>query len=290
MQNMKMKLLTGIVFLLGAGVLLYPMVSDYINSLSQAQVVESYSDEVTRMEQEKLTQELQRAKDYNENLAQTVVIDPFTEELNAKLSADYSNILNVNGQMGVITIPKIGVELPIYHGTGPDVLQKGIGHLQNTSLPVGGEGTHAVLSGHRGLPEAKLFTDLDQMEIGDRFYIEILGQTLAYEVDQIRVVEPSQTEELRLVSGQDYVTLVTCTPYAVNSHRMLVRGKRTEFTLKAQEELAEQQETQAEASRYQIFIFAGVLITVILFFVLLFTTGNPEKSRRRRRRKKRRRR
>lgn len=267
---MKKKLLIGFLFLLGSSLLLYPMVSDYINSLSQAKVVQNYSDEVTRMKQEEMEQEIQRAREYNENLARTIVIDPFTETMNQELSADYENILNVNGQIGIITIPKIDVELPIYHGTGPEVLQKGIGHLQNTAFPVGGPGTHAVLSGHRGLPEAKLFSDLDEVEIGDRFYIKILNQTLAYEVDQIKVVTPNQTEALQPVDGKDYVTLVTCTPYAVNTHRLLVRGVRTEFTPQAEEELKHQEESMKEFARKRLFFFIAVLAAMLLFFYFLF--------------------
>lgn len=277
---MKTKILIGILFLLGAGILLYPMVSDYVNSLSQAQVIESYSDEVSRMEQEKLEQEIQRARDYNDNLARTIVIDPFTETLNEELSADYENILNVNGQMGVIRIPKINVELPIYHGTAPEVLQKGVGHIQNTAFPVGGKGTHAVLSGHRGLPEAKLFSDLDEVEIGDKFYIEILNETLAYEVDQIKVVEPHQTEALQPVDGEDYVTLVTCTPYAVNTHRLLVRGTRTEYTPEAEEELVQQTENMKKSGQMKALFFGTVILAILIFFYFLFfKSGRDRKER-----------
>lgn len=275
--------MTGILFLLGVFILLYPTVSDYVNSLSQAEVVENYSDEVTRMELAKLEQEIQRARDYNDNLAKTIVIDPFTESMNEELSADYASILNVNGQMGVISIPEINVELPIYHGTGPEVLQKGVGHLQNTSLPVGGEGTHAVLSGHRGLPEAKLFSDLDEMEIGDKFYIKVLNQTLAYKVDQIKVVEPHQTEALQPVEGEDYVTLVTCTPYAVNTHRLLVRGKRAPFTSEAEEELVWQAESMKQSgSRKLLFFGAVILVTLIFFYFLFFKSGRDSKGREKR--------
>lgn len=277
---MKIKILTGILFLLGVVILLYPTVSDYVNGLSQAEIVENYNDEVTRMEQAKLEQEIQRARDYNDNLARTIVIDPFTESMNEQLSADYTNILNVNGQMGVISIPQINVELPIYHGTGPEVLQKGVGHLQNTSFPVGGEGTHAVLSGHRGLPEARLFSDLDEMEIGDQFYIKILNQTLAYKVDQIQVVEPHQTQALQPVEGEDYVTLVTCTPYAVNTHRLLVRGKRTPFTSAAEEELASHAESTKKSDRGKLLLFGAVILAALIFFYFLFfRSGRGSKER-----------
>ena len=274
---MKTKILISILLLSGALVLLYPYISDYINSLSQAQVVENYDNQVERMEDEEMEWELARAREYNENLARTIVIDPFTEDMNQELEEDYMNILNINDQMGTIVIPKIGVELPIYHGTSAEVLQKGVGHLQNTAVPVGGAGTHAVLSGHRGLPEAKLFSDLDEMEIGDMFYIRVLNQTLAYQVDQIKTVLPDQTEALQPVEGEDHVTLVTCTPYGVNTHRLLVRGTRTEFTPQAQEELQTHETAKEESSRKQLALF-GVTGAVVAFLLYRLFSG----SRRRR--------
>ena len=277
---MKAKIFIGILFLVGIFVLLYPTISDYLNSRSQAQVVENYSDEVSRMQEAEVAKELQRARDYNENLARTIVIDPFTETLNQELSEDYQNILSVNnGQIGTIKIPKISVELPIYHGTSPEVLQKGVGHLQNTALPVGGAGTHVVLSGHRGLPEAKLFTDLDELIIGDKFYIEVLNETLAYQIDQIKTVLPDQTEALQPVDGEDYVTLVTCTPYAVNTHRLLVRGKRTAFTPEAKEEIKQQEETGGESDKNELLLLAGAgFATLVFFYLLFFGSGRRRKE------------
>ena len=277
---MKAKIFIGILFLVGIFVLLYPTISDYLNSRAQAQVVENYSDEVSRMQEAEMAKELQRARDYNENLARTIVIDPFTETLNQELSEDYQNILSVNnGQIGTIKIPKISVELPIYHGTSPEVLQKGVGHLQNTALPVGGAGTHVVLSGHRGLPEAKLFTDLDELIIGDKFYIEVLNETLAYQIDQIKTVLPDQTEALQPVDGEDYVTLVTCTPYAVNTHRLLVRGKRTAFTPEEKEEIKQQEETGGESDKNELLLLAGAgFATLVFFYLLFFGSGRRRKE------------
>ena len=267
---MKTKILISILLLSGALILLYPSVSDYINSLSQAQVVENYTNQVEKMEDEEMERELEKARTYNENLARTVVIDPFTEELEQELEEGYLNVLNVDGQMGTIIIPKINVELPIYHGTSAEVLQKGIGHLQNTAVPVGGEGTHAVLSGHRGLPSAKLFSDLDEMEIGDMFYIQVLNETLAYQVDQILTVLPDQTEALQPVEGKDYVTLVTCTPYGVNTHRLLVRGIRTAFTPEDQEELEDHEETKDKTGKERLILFAVTGAVVLFFLYRLF--------------------
>lgn len=270
---MKTKILISILLLSGALILLYPSISDYINSLSQAQVVENYTNQVEKMEDEEMEQELEKARAYNENLARTVVIDPFTETMGQELEEDYLNVLNVDGQMGTIIIPKINVELPVYHGTSAEVLQKGIGHLQNTAVPVGGEGTHAVLSGHRGLPSAKLFSDLDEMEIGDMFYIQVLNETLAYQVDQILTVLPDQTEALQPVEGKDYVTLVTCTPYGVNTHRLLVRGVRTAFTPEDQEELEDHEETKDKTGKEKLVLFA-VTGAVVLFFLYRLFSGS----------------
>lgn len=177
------------------------------------------------MNKQRMDEAYQKAVAYNEKQMNPSVRDPFSEDIQEE-STDYTEILNVNGTMGVLEIPKIKVNLPIYHGTSETVLSKGVGHLKNTALPVGGTGTHAVLTGHRGYVGAKLFTDLDQLVMGDRFYLHILDKTLIYEVDQILVVTPDQTEALKPVEGQDFVTLLTCTPYQINSHRLLVRGKR----------------------------------------------------------------
>ena len=175
-------------------------------------------------------QMLEEAQEYNQSLVNTTKLyDPFSTT--GKPSKEYMNLLNVSkdGMMAYLQIPKIDVKLPIYHSTNNGVLQKGVGHMEGSSLPIGGTSTHAVLSGHRGLPNSKLFTDLDKMKVGDIFYISVLGDTLAYEVDQIKTVLPSQTDDIEIVDGEDYVTLVTCTPYSVNTHRLLVRGKRTDY-------------------------------------------------------------
>lgn len=221
-----------LLFLAGAGVLLYPLVSDWWNQRQQDQVIRDYEKTVGGRSKEELDKMRQKAQEYNENLLRDeIIIDPFDQVKERKVDGDYENTLNPdgNGAMGVVEIPVIDVNLPIYHGTSEEVLQKAIGHLEQTSFPIGGEGTHAVISGHRGLPSAELFTDLDQLEEGDVFYLHVLEETLAYQVDQIRVVEPNQLEDLAIHAGEDHVTLVTCTPYGVNSHRLLVRGTRIPY-------------------------------------------------------------
>lgn len=203
---------------------MYPSVSDYWNSFHQSRAIMSYADRVANMEADQYQDILANAEKYNRNLAKTGVIWNMTDEE----AADYNRQLDFNetGIMGYITIDKINVILPIYHGTSDAVLQTSIGHLEGTSLPVGGENTHTVLSGHRGLPSARLFTDLDKLTEGDTFSISILNETLTYEVDQIRIVEPTDLSNLQIEDGRDYCTLVTCTPLGINTHRLLVRGHR----------------------------------------------------------------
>ena len=212
------------VFMIGIGLIGYPSFSDYWNSFHQSRAIMNYTETVANMDQEKFDALIQEAEEYNAKLARTGINWTMSEEQQKQ----YDSLLNIDGtgDMGYINIPKINVELPIYHGTSDSVLQTSIGHLEETSLPVGGESTHTVLSGHRGLPSAKLFTDLDKLTEGDTFTLNILNQTLTYEVDQIRIVEPTDLSDLQIVEGQDLCTLVTCTPYGINTHRLLVRGHR----------------------------------------------------------------
>ena len=212
------------VFMIGIGLIGYPSFSDYWNSYHQSRELMNYTETVANMDQEKFDALIQEAEEYNAKLARTGINWTMSEEQQKQ----YDSLLNFDGtgNMGYINIPKINVELPIYHGTSDSVLQTSIGHLEGTSLPVGGESTHTVLSGHRGLPSAKLFTDLDKLTEGDTFTLNILNQTLTYEVDQIRIVEPTDLSDLQIAEGQDLCTLVTCTPYGINTHRLLVRGHR----------------------------------------------------------------
>lgn len=222
-------LLLLIVFLAGTGIgcIFYPDMVYLLASQKQGQVIQDYQMSTEEMNQQRMDKEYQKAINYNERQINPIIGDPFSEDAQDN-AMDYAEILNVEGVMGTLEIPKIKVNLPIYHGTSETVLSRGVGHLKNTALPIGGTGTHAVLTGHRGYAGAKLFTDLDQLIIGDRFCLHILDRTLVYEVDQILVVTPDQTEALKPMEGQDFVTLLTCTPYQINSHRLLVRGKRVE--------------------------------------------------------------
>ena len=215
-----------LIFFLGLSLLLYPTFADWWNSFHQSQAVANYVEQVANMDDEKYDELWSAAWEYNSSL----IDRPNDYLLSEEQQEYYQKLLNVtnNGIMGYVQIPKIDVSLPLYHGTGEAVLQVAVGHLEWTSLPVGGESSHCVISGHRGLPSARLFTDLDMMEIGDTFMLQVLDEVLTYEVDQIRIVDPHVTEDLLIEEGQDLCTMVTCTPYGINSHRMLVRGHHVE--------------------------------------------------------------
>lgn len=216
-----------ILLLIGLSLLLYPTVSDYWNSFHQTRAIATYAENVAALDNASYDAIWDAARQYNRNLCSRSNSFLLSEEQ----KAEYESLLDISGQgvMGYIEIPEIDVSLPIYHGTEDPVLQVAVGHLEWSSLPVGGESTHCVLSGHRGLPSAKLFTNLDKLREGDTFLLRVLDEILTYEVDQILIVEPQDTAALEIVEGQDYCTLVTCTPYAINTHRMLVRGIRVPY-------------------------------------------------------------
>ncbi|MBQ7004609.1 MAG: class C sortase [Oscillospiraceae bacterium] len=229
MKNILINLLILLIFLAGLCLMLYPTISNIVNERNMTTVITRYEEDIDLMAEEERSAMLEEARAYNDSF-----VDRFVNAQPGEIaaSAEYNQTLDVtgNGIMGSIQISKIRVNLPIYHGTSDSVLQVAVGHLPETSLPVGGKTSHAVLSAHTGLPSARLFTDLDQLKIGDLFSITVLGEVLVYEVDQILVVEPHDSAELRIHEGEDYVTLVTCTPYGINSHRLLVRGKRIFLT------------------------------------------------------------
>lgn len=225
MRNRKVVILLILGFLVGISLLLYPSFSDYWNSKTQTRAIVNYESVLEKIEPEDYTNIFEEAYDYNRRLfAQE---DPLLryDEVDG-----YFEALNVlgNNMIGYVKIDRIGVELPVYHGTSPEVLNVGVGHLQGSSLPVGGESTHSIMSAHRGLPSAKLFTDLDRVEPGDTFQIVVLDQVLTYQVDQVKVITPYEIADLEIVEGKDYCTLFTCTPYGINTHRLLVRGIRIE--------------------------------------------------------------
>lgn len=268
-----------LVLVLGVSIMLYPTVSSLINARHQSQVISQYIEEVDALTEEEIAALMAAADQYNERLrtSSIVLTDPFDEEAKQVVSADYGDTLNVDGTglMAYIDIPAIGVHLPIYHGTGQSVLSRAVGHLEGTSLPVGGEGTHSVLSAHTGLANARLFTDLDELEEGDTFTITVLDEVLTYQVYDIDVVEPHETSSLTIREGEDLCTLVTCTPYGVNSHRLLVHGTR--IPTPEEEEETVRQELNL-SPRYLIAGGALALAAVIL----LVRQARKEKRRRER--------
>lgn len=268
MKNRKtgiiLDILIVICLLAGSGFLLYPTAGDVINVGKNKKEIDAYSAAVEALSEDEKNTILSKAQAYNTAHTANVITDAFTEE--GQVDEAYEKLLNVtgDGMMGYLDIPKINVHLAIYHGTGNDVLQDGVGHLEGTSLPIGGTGTHAVLAGHRGLPSARLFTDLDQIETGDIFSLRILDEELTYEVDQIKVVEPYETEDLAIDPQQDYVTLVTCTPYGVNTQRLLIRGHRIENTGKT-----EKNSIRLLKQLINIRSVMGVCLVVILIIVFI---------------------
>jgi len=224
-------IIISVLLLTGLGVLFYPSFCNWYNHKFHEAEINGYTESVADCIDESISYQLLQAEKYNNALTGKDIEDPFVLGSGGAVPENYTSILDIyEGIMGYIEIPKIAVELPIYHGTSAAVLEKGIGHLEMTAFPIGGVGNHSVLTGHTGLPKAELFTDLVDMELEDVFYIKVLNEVLAYQVDQINIVEPSNANDLKPVPGEDYVTLATCTPYGINSHRLLVRGTRIQYT------------------------------------------------------------
>lgn len=266
-------LVIGIIFLAGLSLLLYPFVANQWNNYRQKQLISGYEQVVSDKEAAEgidYDAERKKAEDYNEALLPCVLPDSFALAESSGVDPVYMNTLNIAGDemMGSVEIPKINIKIPIYHTTEEDVLNKGAGHLEGSSLPVGGANTNAVISAHRGLPSASLFTDLDQMKVGDHFLLHVLDETLCYEVDKISVVKPEDTSALAVEDGQDLVTLLTCTPYGVNTERLLVRGHRVPYV---EEEVKEEKTVLSGSSlhtNYLLWVFVGLSVTALFVFVL----------------------
>ena len=262
-----------IIFLAGLSLLLYPFVANQWNNYRQKQLISGYEQAVSEKEAAEgidYDAERKKAEEYNEALLPCVLPDSFALAESSGVDPVYMNTLNIAGDemMGSVEIPKINLKIPIYHTTEEEVLNKGAGHLEGSSLPVGGANTHAVISAHRGLPSASLFTDLDQMKVGDHFLLHVLDETLCYEVDKISVVKPEDTTALAVEDGQDLVTLLTCTPYGVNTERLLVRGHRVPYV---EEEVKEEKTVLSGSSlhtNYLLWVFVGLSVTALFVFVL----------------------
>ena len=262
-----------IIFLAGLSLLLYPFVANQWNNYRQKQLISGYEQVVSEKEAAEgidYDAERKKAEDYNEALLPCVLPDSFALAESSGVDPVYMNTLNIAGDemMGSVEIPKINIKIPIYHTTEEEVLNKGAGHLEGSSLPVGGANTHAVISAHRGLPSASLFTDLDQMKVGDHFLLHVLDEILCYEVDKISVVKPEDTTALAVEDGQDLVTLLTCTPYGVNTERLLVRGHRVPYV---EEEVKEEKTVLSGSSlhtNYLLWVFVGLSVTALFILVL----------------------
>ena len=271
----------------GFVIAMYPFFSNILYNLNATEVIDTYEEEITEMEKEDIDAIKEAAEKYNSQLKAVVVKD---ESGNWKTEGEsYLDLLGVGSAIGYITIPKIDVNLPIYHGTSTEVLQKGIGHIEQSSFPLGGEGTHSVLTGHRGMPGAVLFTDLDKVEKGDKFYLHILDEILAYQVDQIKVVEPEDTSDLKIIEGQDYCSLVTCTPYAINSHRLILRGVRVPYTGMEEPETGEYRgfSTGMVVKRFidvwPVLLVAAVVVIGLEFVIMILLIKRSLKRQKRRR-------
>ena len=275
----KIILIIACVFILGGiGIFFYPHISNYFAEKNQVKAIREYDKLIISIDKEQVNKEWEKAQTYNENLSGEPVHDPFVEGSGYALPENYTEVLNLSeqGEMAYIEIPKISVYLPIYHGTSNEVLEKGVGHIESTSVPIGGESTHSVLTGHTGLPSAELFTKLDELQIGDVFYIHVLDKILAYKIYETKVILPDKIDELQITSGKDYVTLVTCTPYGVNSHRLLVKGERAEYSQTvnqnsenhANNHLNAQTENKQD-SAYLKGIKIGLLLLVIIIIMVI---------------------
>ena len=275
------KVFRGVGYLIAFSLILYPVVSNYVNQLHSTTIATDYEQEVSHLSENLENEMIEQAREYNKSLIGiSSFIDPFSDTEGIQTEGDvYNNLLKIDdtGMMGYIDIPKLDIVLPVYHGISEKVLQSGVGHLPNTSLPVGGESSHAVLSGHRGLANAKIFTDLNKMEVGDVFYIKVLHHTFAYQVDQILTVLPSETDALQIEKGKDYVTLVTCTPYAVNTHRLLVRGTRIPY--EEAKNVDEEVGLHRTIPFYMIILIGGIAAVVIIWIGTKIYSRRKEKVR-----------
>lgn len=272
-------ILVGLLFLVGLGIMIYPTVSNQWNTYRQNKLISNYEKIVDDMSDEDFSQEWQNAQAFNETISgNNVFADVFGEKSKDSENSEYNRILNVNndGVMGFISIPEINIKLAIYHGTSDEVLQTGVGHINGSKLPIGGESTHCVLAAHRGLPSAELFTDIDQLQTGDKFYLHVLDKVLAYEVDQILPMvdkDDHQTlqDALSITEDQDYVSLFTCTPYGVNSHRLIVRGHRVEYN--GEEDVKQSvgdRMLESIKNYYMLILVLGLSITILVIIIMRY--------------------
>lgn len=273
-KSTKILLIIALIFILGgSGIFLYPTISNKIAEKEHVEAIRNYDEIIGKTNDQILNEELKKAQFYNENLSGDPVHDPFVKGSGYALPENYKEVLNISkdGIMAYVEIPKISVYLPIYHGTSEDVLEKGVGHIQSTSLPIGGDSTHCVLTGHTGLPSAELFTRIDELEIGDIFYIHVLNEILTYKIYETKVILPDKIDELQITNENDFVTLVTCTPYGVNSHRLLVKAKQTEFEeyKEKNEHVTEVSDIREKENNNKNYYLTGIEIGGVVFIIIL---------------------
>lgn len=252
-----------LIFVLGLMIAIYPIISNYYYTVENNNQVKDFQEAVSEMPDKEVLERIDLAKAYNDTLDPSRLADPYTER-EKKGVENYARMLEVREKIGYIDVPKINQQIPVYAGTSEDVLQHACGHLEGTSLPIGGKDTHAVITAHRGLPQVKLFRDLDKMEVGDLFFFTNVKETLAYKVDQILVVEPWDFEPVLVVEGKDLMTLLTCTPYMINSHRLLVRGHRVPYVPEVKEEI------ERAKFNYKSLIVPGIVLAVVMLIIFLY--------------------
>src|SRR5690625_1186159 len=268
MTPMLRKIIIIFIFITGLIVFTYPVVTNWFNSEKHYRVMSKHNETLQQMSEEAIENERKKAEEHNNAIDETSIpiTDPFSSTDEANEQTGYYDVLNIAETMGRIEIPSIRVNLPIYHGISDDVLQQGIGHMSNSSFPIGGKGTHTALTGHRGLPSSKLFRDLDKVKDGDVFFIHTLGETLAYEVDSVKIVLPDETNWLSIKEDKDYVTLITCEPYMINTHRLLVRGERIPYEKGAA--VKEKVERESKEKNLNV-LYIGICVTIVLFIVVI---------------------
>ena len=252
-----------LIFILGLLIAIYPIISNYYYTIDNNNQIAEFNEAVAEMPSKEVLERIELAKAYNDTLDPSRLADPYTER-EKKGVENYARMLEVREKIGYVDIPKIGQQIPVYAGTSEDVLQHACGHLEGTSLPIGGKDTHAVITAHRGLPQVKLFRDLDKMEVGDLFFFTNVKETLAYKVDQILVVEPWDFEPVLVVEGKDLMTLLTCTPYMINSHRLLVRGHRVTYVPEVKEEI------ERAKFNYKSLIVPGLILAIVMLIIYLY--------------------
>ena len=255
------------IFILGLAIMTYPMISNWYYRIESNNQVADYKEARDLLSDEEIQRRIRLAKIYNDNLGNVTPKDPYSEEEKHKAIENYAQMLELRTKIGVISIPSIDVELPIYAGTNEEILQKGAGHLEGTSLPIGGESTHTVITAHSGLPSARLFTDLQKVKMGEKFYIDNIAGTLAYEVDHIDVIDPSDFSQLLVVPGKDYATLLTCTPIMINTHRLIVRGHRVPYVPEVDEKVKEDKGKNLGIDKRLIILLIFAIIILGRYFL-----------------------